>query len=141
MVQIELEYEGGLRTRATHGPSAATLQTDAPVDNHGKGAAFSPTDLLATSLGACMITVMGIAADESAAVLDGTRVSVKKLMTSTRPRRVHRLVVDVRVPAERAGAIPAEVRLRLEQAAETCPVRLSISPEVEVATRYVWGDA
>src|SRR5688572_24093921 len=100
MVSIDIVYAGELRCRATHGPSSAELVTDAPVDNHGKGEAFSPTDLLATALGTCMVTVMGIAARKDAIVLDGTRVAVKKIMTSTPPRRAARLEVDVVVPAE-----------------------------------------
>ena len=141
MVRIELEYEGDLRTRATHGPSGASMPTDAPVDNHGKGEAFSPTDLLATSLGACMITVMGIAAKKEDAVLDGARVSVQKLMTSSPPRRVAKLIVDVTIPEPCARMIDEATRGRLEHAAETCPVRLSLSPDVAVETRYLWEGA
>ena len=138
MVRMRVEYLGSLRTRATHGPSAATLITDAPVDNHGKGEAFSPTDLLATSLATCMITVMGIAAGKRDLVLDGTVVEVEKHMTTSGPRRVGRLDVRVEIPAERAAVIDAEARKALELAGDTCPVRLSLSDGIEVNVSYVW---
>jgi putative redox protein len=141
MVRIDLEYEGELHTRARHAPSGAALETDAPVDNHGKGEAFSPTDLLATSLGACMITVMGIAANKDGIALDGTKLRVEKTMTPTLPRKVARLDVELVVPAARATAIPPATRARLEQIGETCPVRLSLSPEIQVETSYVWEGA
>jgi len=141
MVRIDLEYEGGLHTRARHAPSGAELATDAPVDNHGKGESFSPTDLLATSLGTCMVTVMGIAADKEGIELDGTKLVVQKSMTTAAPRKVARLEVELVVSSERARAIPAVMRERLEAIGERCPVRLSLSPEIEVVTRYVWGSS
>jgi putative redox protein len=139
MVRIDVEYTGELRCRATHGPSGAQLLTDAPVDNHGKGEAFSPTDTLACSLATCMLTVMGIAARGAGQNIDGTRVSVEKHMTTSPPRCVAKLVVSVEVPAERAQSIDADARTRLERTAETCPVRLSLGAQVEVQTSYRWG--
>ncbi|MFO0549002.1 MAG: OsmC family protein [Polyangiaceae bacterium] len=138
MVEIELEYEGALHTMATHGPSKSVLATDAPKDNHGRGEAFSPTDLLATSLGACMLTVMGISARRDETDLAGTRAHVEKHMTVEAPRRVRRLVVAVVVPAEKGARISGERRRELEQIAENCPVRLSLNPAIEVATSYRW---
>ena len=76
MVRIDIQYEGDLHCSAVHGPSGRTLDTDAPVDNHGRGSSFSPTDLLATSLGCCMATVMGILANERGYRLEGTSISV-----------------------------------------------------------------
>jgi len=87
MVQIEIAYLGQLRCSAKHGPSATQLVTDAPVDNQGRGESFSPTDLVATALGTCMLTLMGIRAQERSWALDGTQVSVKKHMQPS-PRRI-----------------------------------------------------
>jgi hypothetical protein len=89
VVDIYLEYQGDLHCRAVHGPSSAVLVTDAPVDNQGRGESFSPTDLVATGLGSCMATVMGIIARKHGYALEGTRVHVKKTMTATKPRRNH----------------------------------------------------
>lgn len=138
MVRMRVDYLGSLRTRASHGPSGAIFITDAPVDNHGKGESFSPTDLLATSLATCMITVMGIAAQKRDVVLDGTVVDVEKHMVQGGPRRVGRLDVRVEIPAERAAVIDAETRKALEHAGDTCPVRLSLSDGIEVNVSYVW---
>ncbi|MFM7109189.1 MAG: OsmC family protein, partial [Planctomycetaceae bacterium] len=88
MVKISTSYEGGLRCRATHGPSGTTLVTDAPVDNHGKGESFSPTDLVATAFGACMMTVMGIVAERHGVNLAGMTVETEKVMTAQPPRRI-----------------------------------------------------
>ena len=79
MVEIEIQYEGHLHTHSVHRPSGAELQTDAPVDNQGRGEAFSPTDLVASALGACMLTVMGILADRHGWSIAGTRIRVEKL--------------------------------------------------------------
>lgn len=139
MVEIELVYEGALHTHATHGPSKSVLVTDAPKDNHGRGEAFSPTDLLATSLGACMLTVMGISARRDSTDLEGATAHVHKHMTTELPRRVRRLDVAVVVPPEKGARVPAERRAELEQVAENCPVRLSLNPAIEVHTSYRWA--
>jgi putative redox protein len=132
MVSISITYEGGLRTTAVHGPSGATLVTDAPVDNHGKGEAFSPTDLAATSLGACMATVMGIVAERKGIDLKGLTVSVGKTMTPSPPRRIARLDVILTMP------IPVDHPDRglLEATAKSCPVHLSLHPEVEQVIEF-----
>jgi putative redox protein len=140
MVDIHIEYVGELRTRATHGPSGVALLTDAPVDNHGKGGSFSPTDLLATALGTCMITVMGIAAQKANIELRGTRIHVKKVMTAELPRRVARLAASITVPAEVAVTVDEPARASLLHAAETCPVRLSLLPAIDVPLSIAWGD-
>ncbi|MCP4274444.1 MAG: OsmC family protein, partial [Gammaproteobacteria bacterium] len=88
MTTSQIEYQGSLRARATHLQSGNSIRTDAPVDNQGKGEDFSPTDLLATSLGACMITIMGIEANKMGINIDNTRISVTKHMSSDLPRRV-----------------------------------------------------
>lgn len=139
MVDIHIDYEGELRCRATHGPSQATFATDAPVDNHGRGESFSPTDLVATGLGTCMITVMGIAAKKRGLALDGMKVHVKKHMTSALPRRIARLAVTLSAPDEVAARLDPEVRAELEQIAHTCPVRLSLLDAIEVPVEFRWG--
>src|SRR5215207_6547097 len=97
-VQIDIVYQGELRCTATHGPSQQQLFTDAPVDNHGRGESFSPTDLVATALGACMLTIMGIFSQRHAIDLKGTTVSVQKEMTQTPPRRIARLTTEIHLP-------------------------------------------
>ena len=135
MVAMELEYLGELHCRATHGPSGRVLETDAPVDNQGRGESFSPTDLLATALGSCILTVMGIAARTHGVDMAGATARVEKEMAAAPARRVGRLAVEVRVP----GEVGAEDRLRLERAAHSCPVHKSLHPDVEVEVRFVWG--
>lgn len=133
MVKIALEYTGGLHTVATHGPSGRSIETDAPVDNHGKGEAFSPTDLVAGALGACMATIMGIYADAHGLDLRGMKIEVSKEMTQTPPRRIACLATEIWLPA---GIQKSEA---LERAALTCPVHASLHPEVEkpVTFHYV----
>ena len=138
MVQIELTYPGDLRCEAVHGPSGTALHTDAPVDNHGKGESFSPTDLLATSLGACMMTIMGIAARKHDWDLAGTRASVVKHMVNEPVRRVAKLEVVVRVPD--GARFDERARATLEAAAKTCPVWESLHPEIEKPLTFEWGD-
>ncbi|HEY2774779.1 MAG TPA: OsmC family protein [Candidatus Binatia bacterium] len=135
MVRIDIQYEGGLRCHAVHGPSGRDLATDAPVDNHGRGESFSPTDLVATALGTCMATIMGIVADRNGWNIDGTTMTIAKEMTSEGPRRIRSLSVDVHAP----GALDDEARKALEQAAHTCPVRLSILPAIDVPVRFEWA--
>ena len=135
MVEVTIDYEGGLHTRAVHGPAATTLHTDAPVDNQGRGENFSPTDLLAAALGSCMLTVMGILAQRHGWGLEGTRVRVEKHMQTEPARRVGRLVVDLNFPA----GIPESARPMLLRAAETCPVKRSLHEEIEIEERVHWG--
>ena len=134
MVKLFSTYEGGLRCRASHGPSGTTLVTDAPVDNHGKGESFSPTDLVATALGACMMTIMGIVADRRGLDLTGMTAATEKVMTDAPPRRIASLKTTITIP------LPAdhEDRAALEQAALTCPVHKSLHPEIDAAVEFVW---
>ncbi len=135
MVHISIEYQGELRCSATHGPSQTQILTDAPLDNHGKGQSFSPTDLVATALGTCMLTVMGIFAQRHGIDLRGTQVSVAKEMASAPVRRIARLSTEIRVP------LPADhpQREALERAALTCPVHQSLHPDVEKPVAIIWG--
>jgi putative redox protein len=139
MVDIHIDYEGDLRTTAKHGPSGTSFVTDAPVDNHGKGESFSPTDLLATALGTCMITVMGIWAKSQNIELRGTHVHIKKIMTRAAPRRVARLESTIRVPRQVAASIDEPARAELRKIAETCPVRLSLHDSIEVPLTIEWS--
>jgi len=114
LVTIQLSYTGELHCDATHGPSQASVATDAPVDNCGRGESFSPTDLVASALGSCMLTVM---------VADPVR-------------RIGRLDVEIRVP----GAWTPEQREALERAAMSCPVKESVHASIEVPVRFLWGE-
>lgn len=134
MVRVEIEYEGDLHCRAVHGPSGSVLATDAPVDNRGRGEAFSPTDLVGTALGTCMATLMGIAAQEHGWDIAGTRVTVDKAMVADPRRRIGRLAVVIRVPGEH----DARARKVLEAAALTCPVHASLAPEVDKPVTFEW---
>jgi putative redox protein len=135
MVQVDIAYEGSLACAATHGPSGTVLRTDAPVDNHGKGSSFSPTDLVATALGTCMLTVMAIVAQRIGVDLAGTRVCVTKEMAATPQRRIGKLTVTFFIPA----APSDEQRKRLESAAMTCPVHHSLHPDVLTPIEFKWG--
>jgi putative redox protein len=135
LVRIDVRYEGDLHTTCRHGPSGATLETDAPRDNEGRGEAFSPTDLLATALGSCMLTVMGIVARRHGWALEGAGVSVEKHMVAEPLRRVGRLVLHFAMPS----GIPADARRVLERAAHTCPVHESLHPDIRVETSFDWG--
>ena len=135
MVRIEGSYAGDLRCEAVHGPSGSKLATDAPADNEGRGETFSPTDLVATALGTCMATIMGIVADRHGWNIEGTSMTIAKEMTSEAPRRIRSLGVEIAGPA-----LPSdEARKTLENAAHTCPVRLSILPAIEVPVTFRWG--
>jgi uncharacterized OsmC-like protein len=134
MVEISIKYLGDLRCEARHEPSGTVITTDAPVDNEGRGESFSPTDLAATSLGACMLTIMGIAARKQGVNLGDTQVKVLKEMTPKPPRRIAKLTVVFTIP------LPAshEKRAMLEEAARNCPVHLSLDPGVEQEMRFDW---
>ena len=119
-------YAGHLRTEATHTASGNLIQTDAPVDNHGRGEAFSPTDLVSTALGSCMMTVMGIVAERHNWDLVDSAFVVLKHMSSEAPRRIAQIDVTFTLPA----ALAPQDRIILERAAHTCPVGLSLHPEV-----------
>ena len=133
-VQIEMIYDGQLRTTATHGPSGNSVITDAPVDNHGRGESFSPTDLVATALGTCMATVMGIFAERHGIDLKGMRISVKKEMVQVPIRRIGKLSVEIQVPL----ASDHPHRAALERTVHTCPVHQSLHPDVEKPVTFHW---
>lgn len=127
MATIRAKYEGDLRTSAVHVKSGDKIITDAPVDNQGKGEAFSPTDLMAASLGSCMLTLMGIAARKHGFNIDGTEMSITKTMVEN-PRRVAEIKVEFSMPVENYTDKQKEI---IERAAHTCPVALSIHPDIK----------
>ena len=128
-------YEGHLRTEATHRASGTIIQTDAPVDNHGRGEAFSPTDLVGTALGTCMLTTMAIVAERHQLNLVGATVEMEKIMSLEPPRRIAQLRVALHLPA----TLSAPNRALLERAAHTCPVALSLNPEIQQEVRFVYA--
>lgn len=134
MVKIDIYYEGDLHCRAIHGPSGNAIQTDAPIENHGRGTYFSPTDLIAVSLGTCMMTLMGIAARSAEVDLRHARVVVQKEMSKDLPRRIISLFVDCFLPLP--GDHPQKALL--ESAALNCPVYHSLHPEIEKKVRFRW---
>jgi putative redox protein len=135
MVAIQVEYQGDLHCKAVHGPSRAELTTDAPTDNQGRGESFSPTDLVATALGTCMLTVMGILARTLKIDVSGATATVEKEMTSTVPRRIQSLTVRIHVPR----ALSSEDQQKLERAAHTCPVHKSLHPDIHTPIEFTWG--
>jgi putative redox protein len=134
MVSISIDYTGNLHCNAAHGPSGAQLSTDAPLDNQGKGEAFSPTDLVATALGTCMMTIMAMTAERHGVDLKGTSVQVSKEMSNDGPRRIVRLPSEIRLP------LPANCPQRqlLEQAALNCPVHKSLPESIERPVKFYW---
>jgi len=128
-------YDGNLRTIATHLQSGTVIETDAPLDNQGKAERFSPTDLVATALGTCMMTIMGIKARDMNINLVNTKIDIKKLMKSD-PRRIGGIDLTFSFPDELQ--LTEKERTILERAAHTCPVIYSIHPEIEVNVAFQW---
>jgi putative redox protein len=138
MVPISIAYHGHLRCNAVHDNSGMRFITDAPVDNFGKGESFSPTDLVATALGSCMITTMGIFAqkEKMALVLDGTHIQIEKHMSSDGPRRIAKIVARLSFPA----GIPHQYRTRLREIGDNCPVAKSLHPDLKLDVTYNFPD-
>lgn len=131
----QIIYKGDLRCTATHLQSGTVIETDAPTDNKGKGARFSPTDLVATGLGLCMITTMGIKAETMGIQLDGTNADVTKVMASD-PRRISKVVVHINFP--KTLNLDEKQKEILERTARTCPVERSLHPDVEFDFQFNW---
>ncbi len=129
-------YEGNLRTVCTHEKSGSIIETDAPIDNQGKGERFSPSDLVATALGSCMLTIMGIKARDMQVDITGISIDVEKIMT-TDPRRISGINLTFQVPTELR--LSQKQQTILENAAHTCPVFYSIHPDIEVKTTFLWN--
>jgi putative redox protein len=137
MVEIKIKYEGDLHCSASHTPSGTVISTDAPVDNQGRGESFSPTDLVATALGSCMATVMGIVARRKEVDLVGLHITVNKEMSTATPRRISRLTVLIAMPI--AEDHPAAELLKV--AVNSCPVHHSIHPDIIVDVTWHWATA
>jgi uncharacterized OsmC-like protein len=134
-VEITGRYIGNLAMEMTHGPSGAVLKTVPPVDNQGDGSSFSPTDLVATALAACMVSLIAIVGERDELDLTGLSVHVEKHMAGS-PRRIGRLPSRIRMPA---GLTPAQ-RKKLENAALTCPVHMSLHPDIEREVEFEYPD-
>jgi putative redox protein len=133
-VRIDVRYAGELHCALTHGPSGSQVETDAPKDNAGKGAAFSPTDLLAASLASCAVTTMAIKAPGEGIDFGDADATIEKIMTTSGPRRVAQLEAVLHL----SSRLSPEHRERLEAIARSCPVALSLSPDVDVEMRFVY---
>ncbi|MGV3532966.1 MAG: OsmC family protein [Chthoniobacteraceae bacterium] len=136
-VQIDISYGGQLHCTAIHAPSKTQLETDAPVDNQGRGESFSPTDLMATALGTCILTTMGIFAQRHDIDLQGARATVIKEMVATPIRRIGKLTTTIEMPITEDHPH----RAALERAALTCPVHQSLHPDVEKPIEFRWAKA
>lgn len=136
MPTVKTTYLGDLRTDSTHLQSGNKLFTDAPTDNMGKGEAFSPTDLLATATGTCILTTMAIVAQRDGIELVGSEVEVTKIMTQTPPRRIDRLEINLKLKTN--IVLSSEQVKKLENTAHKCPVSLSLHPDVEQVLMFEW---
>jgi len=128
-------YDGDLRTVATHLHSGSFIETDAPMDNQGKGQRFSPSDLVATALGSCMLTIMGIKARDLNVDIKGVKIEIQKIMKSE-PRRIGGINLTFHFPEE--TDLNEKQRAILERAAHTCPVIYSINPDIELNIVFGW---
>ena len=130
----KVTYLGNLRTEAEHLQSGSKMITDAPVDNHGKGEAFSPTDTVATALASCMLTIMGIKANDHQMEIEGTTAEVTKVMTD-KPRRISKIEINISVK----GSFDEKERKILENAALTCPVYHSLHTDIEKLVNFTYS--
>ena len=130
-VEIKGKYEGDLRVQLTHGPSGSVIETDAPIDNQGKGSRFSPTDLVIAALSSCMMTIMGIVARRDGIKLEGATFRGEKHM-SENPRRIGKIILEFNMPSN----LTDEQKKKLEKAAHTCPVHHSLLPEIEKEIKF-----
>ncbi|MES2734101.1 MAG: OsmC family protein [Bacteroidota bacterium] len=136
MATIRTVYSSNLRTEATHLASGTTIITDAPIDNNGKGEAFSPTDLTCSSLGSCMMTIMAIVAERDGVDLKGTEIEITKTMAAN-PRRISKIQVNFTMASQ--VALTEVQKEKLQRAAFTCPVALSLHPDIEQEVMFEWN--
>jgi putative redox protein len=136
MPTSKITYLGELRTEAVHLQSVTQIVTDAPVDNHGKGEAFSPTDLTATSLGSCAMTIMGITARRDEIDFTGSTIEVTKIMSAELPRRI--VKIEVNFTMQTPEELSEEVKQKYIRVAHTCPVALSLHPAIEQVFNFNW---
>lgn len=132
MPTIKSSYLGNLRTNSEHLQSGTTLMTDAPVDNNGKGEKFSPTDLVSSALGSCMVTIMGIVANRENVELDGLTWEVTKIMSAS-PRKIQEIIIDFHWENPVSDPVMIE---KLKNAARTCPVALSLDPGIKQTINF-----
>ena len=131
--QIEITYEGNLRTKAIHLDSGSEILTDAPIDNQGKGEKFSPTDLVATALGSCMLTIMGITANVQNIDISGTKVKVQKTMGKD-PRKIAKIDIEITF----GTIISDKHKTILERAAHHCPVSKTLQDNIEENVKFIY---
>ena len=136
MKQMEVLYLGDLRTEGTHLKSGVKIITDAPLDNNGKGEAFSPTDLTAFSLASCIITTLGIQANKNGWNITGTHATVEKIMSATPPRKIAGIRVKLTFPT--TAPKDEETRATFKKIAETCPVGLSLHPDLKQELEFIY---
>ncbi len=136
MKTAKIKYLGGLSTEALHIRSGKSILTDAPVDNNGKGEAFSPTDLAATSLGCCAMTIIGIAAQKDGHEFKSSEIEITKIMTAEAPRKIQKILVEFELTCE--PALTESEKKRYERVAHTCPVALSLHPDIEQEMIFNW---
>lgn len=129
-------YKGDLRTELTHLQSGTVIENDAPTDNFGKGERFSPTDMLATSYGSCMITTMAIKAEDMQLNFDGTKINITKIMSTDAPRRVVGIVAEL-IFTDKFKATD-EQKIQLERIARSCPVEKSLHPDIKLDVNFLW---
>lgn len=129
-------YKGGLRTECTHLQSNTQILTDAPTDNEGKGEAFSPTDLVPTALASCIITIMGIIANRLQINIEGTYAEVQKVMSTTPPRKIAAIHITLNIHSPQP--LTDKEKIMLENCVKTCPVALSLHPDIEKNTRVLY---
>ena len=129
----KVTYKGSLRTEAIHVQSGNTIITDAPIDNHGKGEAFSPTDLVATALASCMLTIMGIVANRNHLKINGTIAEIEKIMGAN-PRRINEIKINIRFNEN----FDKKTKRKLENAALTCPVSNSLNENLNESIKFIY---
>ena len=134
MATLKAEYLGELRTQAIHVESNTTIITDAPVDNNGKGEAFSPTDLCASALATCAMTIIGIYAQSHGMTVEGTKMDIVKVMASD-PRRIAKIEITFTMPANNYSDM---AKASIEKAAHTCPVSQSLNSDLEQVFNFIW---
>jgi len=134
-ITSKIIYKGNLRTESEHIKSGTKIMTDAPVDNQGKGESFSPTDMVATALGSCMLTIMGIKARDKKIDIEGAEVETIKTMASD-PRRISKIDIKLTMPAKNYSEKDKKI---LKAAAEACPVQKSLHTDMEIAVNVIWS--
>ena len=132
-IEIKGKYEGDLRVKLIHGPSQSIIETDAPTDNQGKGARFSPTDLVVAALSSCMMTIMGIVAKRDGIKFEDVHFRAEKHMTEN-PRRIGKIILEIYMPS----GLTDEQKKKLERAGHTCPVHQSLHPDIEQEIKFIY---